>query len=306
VLSAGAVYSPIILERSGVGDASILSDLNIPVILENDDVGRNLMDHLQTPVTVRQKRNLNNPYRNFFTRLWERIRYVISHDGLYAESRIGLGLFFKLLNSTPFVDFQTSFLELPPFPELFSFNGSPLSAVGLCLNSKTRGEVHYSGSPGDPVGGGLVVGRPGTLKPNYLESDDDVLCLAKGQKRLREILIATGIILGEDIPGEGFRRYGDEAFEFTVDELRSLLPKYSTFSGVHFTSSLSLGKVVDNDTVEVYGFETLSNGTKIKQSIKGLHVTDASIIPRNIRVNTMATVYAVSEHASSLILGIPL
>ena len=45
VVSAGALGSPQILERSGVGKASILKDLDIPVISDLPGVGENYQDH---------------------------------------------------------------------------------------------------------------------------------------------------------------------------------------------------------------------------------------------------------------------
>jgi len=45
VLCAGAINTPAILMRSGIGDRAQLSELGIPVQLELPGVGRNLMDH---------------------------------------------------------------------------------------------------------------------------------------------------------------------------------------------------------------------------------------------------------------------
>ena len=45
VLSAGAIHSPAILIRSGIGPAAQLASLGIPVVHAHEGVGRNLMDH---------------------------------------------------------------------------------------------------------------------------------------------------------------------------------------------------------------------------------------------------------------------
>jgi 5-(hydroxymethyl)furfural/furfural oxidase len=45
VLSAGAIYSPALLLRSGVGPAHELTDLGVPVVADRRGVGRGLMDH---------------------------------------------------------------------------------------------------------------------------------------------------------------------------------------------------------------------------------------------------------------------
>lgn len=50
ILSAGAIGSPVILLRSGIGPADELAALGIPVVLDVPGVGKNLHDHLLSPV----------------------------------------------------------------------------------------------------------------------------------------------------------------------------------------------------------------------------------------------------------------
>jgi len=50
VLSAGALDSPAILQRSGIGPAALLDGLGIPVVADLPGVGANLHDHLLSPV----------------------------------------------------------------------------------------------------------------------------------------------------------------------------------------------------------------------------------------------------------------
>lgn len=46
ILAAGALSSPRLLEVSGVGDAALLKELGIPVIVDNPYVGENLQNHV--------------------------------------------------------------------------------------------------------------------------------------------------------------------------------------------------------------------------------------------------------------------
>ena len=45
VVSSGAFGSPMILERSGLGDKKILDNLQIPVIVDLPGVGKEYQDH---------------------------------------------------------------------------------------------------------------------------------------------------------------------------------------------------------------------------------------------------------------------
>ena len=45
ILSAGAIETPLILQRSGVGDPTLLGSLGIPVVLNNPNVGNNMEGH---------------------------------------------------------------------------------------------------------------------------------------------------------------------------------------------------------------------------------------------------------------------
>jgi choline dehydrogenase len=45
ILSAGSILTPHILLHSGIGDKNGLTNLGIPVVLDNPSVGQNITDH---------------------------------------------------------------------------------------------------------------------------------------------------------------------------------------------------------------------------------------------------------------------
>jgi choline dehydrogenase-like flavoprotein len=51
IISAGAIHTPQILQRSGIGEAAFLQQLGINVILDLPGVGRNFHDHGGPPVS---------------------------------------------------------------------------------------------------------------------------------------------------------------------------------------------------------------------------------------------------------------
>ncbi|MCB1117108.1 MAG: GMC family oxidoreductase [Chlamydiia bacterium] len=52
ILCAGSVYTPAILQRSGIGDAALLNSLGIPVIVDNPNVGANFDNQYGPQVVV--------------------------------------------------------------------------------------------------------------------------------------------------------------------------------------------------------------------------------------------------------------
>ena len=51
ILAAGTFQSPKILELSGIGNPQILTPLDIPIVIDNKNVGENLQDHLMTAIS---------------------------------------------------------------------------------------------------------------------------------------------------------------------------------------------------------------------------------------------------------------
>jgi len=61
IIAAGALHTPTVLQRSGIGPSSFLNNAGIPVVLDLPGVGSNLQDHSGPPVTW----NYSQPYEYF-------------------------------------------------------------------------------------------------------------------------------------------------------------------------------------------------------------------------------------------------
>ncbi|OJU09960.1 MAG: choline dehydrogenase, partial [Caulobacterales bacterium 68-7] len=97
ILSAGAVGSPVILQRSGVGDGARLRGLGVPVVQDAPGVGENLQDHLQIrPIfKVTGAATLNTQYANLITRAGIGLEYLLRRTGPLTMAPSQVGAFAK-------------------------------------------------------------------------------------------------------------------------------------------------------------------------------------------------------------------
>lgn len=62
ILCAGAIYDVAILQRSGVGDSTLLQSLGIPVVINNPNVGARLQNHFGPVALVRTPPDASPPF----------------------------------------------------------------------------------------------------------------------------------------------------------------------------------------------------------------------------------------------------
>jgi len=86
VLSAGAIMSPAILLRSGIGPAAELADLGIASVADLPGVGKHLMDHPMTPLLLRPTPGTVDPEKPLLQTL---LRYT-SSTGEFNDMQVYL------------------------------------------------------------------------------------------------------------------------------------------------------------------------------------------------------------------------
>ena len=59
ILSAGSFDTPVLLQVSGVGPEEILTKINVPIVAINEEVGKNLWDHVSVPYVLQVKNPSN-------------------------------------------------------------------------------------------------------------------------------------------------------------------------------------------------------------------------------------------------------
>ena len=182
VLSAGAVASPLLLERSGIGGGERLRALGIEVLRDAPGVGENLQDHLQIrPVyKVQGIRTLNGDYARLWRRPLMALQWAALRSGPLTMAPSQVGAFVK---SSP--DYATANLQYHFQPLSLDSWGSGLHpfdafTASVCnLRPTSRGSVHLrSADAGDaPV-----------ISPNYLDTEEDRRVAIDALKLTRRIV----------------------------------------------------------------------------------------------------------------------
>ena len=168
VLCAGAIQTPMILMRSGVGPAAHLESLGIPVSLDLPGVGENLQDHVRAGVEFSVDKP---PQLERQPGLIEQIRYALLRTGPLSSPVVEAQLTFKSFADAPAPDLQLNFV-----PRRSTGNGFTIWAV--LLRPFSRGYLRLrSADPAD---------RP-SIHLNVLEEPEDRLTLERGLDRARAI-----------------------------------------------------------------------------------------------------------------------
>ncbi len=165
ILSAGAIGSPHLLQRSGIGPPDWLAAAGVGVKLDRPGVGRNLQDHLQQRAIYKVSRvtTLNDVYRSWTGRAWMGAEYALFRRGplTMAPSQLGIFTTSSPEHERPNIQFHVQPLSLERFGEpLHRFSAVTVAACNLRPTS--RGEVRLRVGDTAPQ-----------ISPNYLDTADD-------------------------------------------------------------------------------------------------------------------------------------
>ncbi|MCJ2179738.1 GMC family oxidoreductase [Novosphingobium album (ex Hu et al. 2023)] len=276
LLAAGAIGSPAILERSGIGDAAHLSALGITPVLDAPQVGANLQDHLQLRCAWRVSgvSTLNQRAANIFGKALIGLEYVLKRSGPMAMAPSQLGVFTK-----SDARYATANLEYHVQPlSLEAFGGSldpfPAFTASVCnLRPESRGTSRISTA--DPSI------APG-IRPNYLSTDEDRRVAAQAIRQARGIVAQPALARfhPEEVrPGACFK---------TEDDLRRAAGDIGT-TIFHPVGTAAMGTVVD-ERLRVNGIGTL-------------RVVDASVMPTITSGNTNAPTMMIAEKGAEMVLA---
>jgi choline dehydrogenase-like flavoprotein len=279
LICAGAIASPAILERSGVGDPELLAGLDIPLVHALPAVGEGTSEHRCMRMQWRLNKALSfNPKYRGLPLLASVLRYYLLHDGPMSGASMEMRAAFKSGPDVEQADIQVqlglySWDLQSPTGELERQHGFSTIAYGMVPSS--RGSIHVTSR--DP-------NVQPAIKANYYATNYDREVIISCARQMREWAAQeplASLIESETTPGPCAQ--SDAELLDSIDQLG--------VAGLHTVGSCRMGtdegSVVDPD-LRVRGVEAL-------------RVIDASIFPAIPAGNTQAPVIALGWLAAEII-----
>ncbi len=281
IVAAGAINSPQILQRSGIGPGRVLQQAGIEVRQDRAGVGANLQDHLEVYFQVNCLQPITlNQHLNLFSKGLIGLRWLLTGGGLGSSNQFETLGFIRTDKGVSYPDLQFHFL-----PAAVRYDGkSAAKGHGFQMHigpmrSKSRGHVHIRSDQANEAP---------EIRFNYMSHPDDWAEFRRCVRLAREILNqpAMDAFRGDEIqPGRHVT--SDDAIDDFIREHAE--------SAYHPCGTMRMGK--PNDPMAVVDPECQVIG------VDGLRVADSSIFPRITNGNLNAPSIMVGEKASDHILG---
>jgi choline dehydrogenase len=281
VLAGGAINTPQLLQLSGVGPATDLRALGIPVIADLPGVGANLQDHLEVYIQHRSLQPVS--MQPSATQLWRRpfigAQWLFLRSGPGATNHFEGGGFARSNDEVAYPNLMFHFLPLAiRYDGTAGAPGHGYQVHVGPMYSDARGSVTLKST--DPRD------HP-ALRFNYLSTDQDRREWVEAIRVARHILSQPAMDPyngGETSPGPTVES-DDEIRDWVARDAETALhPSCTARMGIDADS------VLDPLSMRVHGLE-------------GLRVVDASAMPYVTNANIYAPVMMLAEKAADLILG---
>lgn len=280
ILSGGGVLSAKLLQLSGVGEASELQRVGIPLLHELPGVGKNLSDHLDCIIGyhIPGDADLFGVSPTGFVAFCKALkRWRKERRGMLATCFAEITGFMSLTPQSAKPEIQFYFVVVlanDHGQDVFMKHG--MTAHAVLLHPKSRGTVKLASSnyKDDPV-----------LDFNYLGHPDDVTALAEGTKRLDAVF---------DTPTmrkRVKRKLWTENCRTDQDWIDLVRRQSGTV--YHPVGSCKMGPSADPLAV-------VDSRLKV-HGMQGLRIVDCSIMPAIVGGNTMAPTIMIGEKAADMI-----
>lgn len=277
IVSAGALNSPGVLMRSGLGPAEHLREHGITVVRDMPEIGRNLQEHASFHSVFEVDTPTYNTMMKPLTMAREMVRYLLTGRGLMAMIPVEAMAYLRSRPDLDLPDIKLSFGLMAH--NMKTRKPHEVPAVVVFMNvakPESRGEIRLrSADPADkPV-----------IDHRLIGAESDMAALVAGAKQVREIF-ATPAMAPHVV-----RQLAPDPMPQSDAEWEQVI-RASAGIGYHPVATCRMG-----------GDEGSVVDPRLKvRGIEGLRVIDASIMPVMPAANTNAPAIMVGEKGAAMIL----
>ena len=283
ILCAGAVDTPRLMLLSGLGPASQLASLNIPLVADLPGVGENLVDHPESIIMWELSRPVPPNQTTMDSDAGIFLRREPPNAAASAQN--------KHYNPSSIPDGDIADVMMHCYQIPFTLNtgrlgySAPPDGYAFCMTPniprpRSRGRLYLTSS--DPSVKPALDFRYFTDPEGY-----DAATLVFGMKAARKIAQQAPFkdwIKREVCPGE----------DVQSDEALSEYARSVAHTVYHPAGTTKMGDVQADEMAVV------DPELKVK-GIKGLRVCDAGVFPAMVSINPMLTVLAVAERGAEMV-----
>ena len=281
VLCAGAIGSPVILQRSGIGAPALLENHGIPVAHDLPGVGENLQDHLEVYFQYRCREPITlNGHLAPLAKARLGARWLLTKKGLGATNHFESCGFIRSQAGIRWPDIQYHFLPAAiRYDGKAAFQGHGFQVHVGPNRPESRGTVR--------LGGPSLRDEP-QIQFNYLEAARDREDWRRSLRLTREILQQDALapFRGEEI---------QPAIDLDDDAAVDAWVRANVETAYHPAGSCRMGAAEDARAV-------VDPECRVR-GLSGLRVVDASVFPTLPNGNLNAPTIMVAERASDLLQG---
>lgn len=281
IISAGAISSPVLLQRSGVGSENELASAGIALLHGLPGVGKNLQDHLEIYFQYHCKKPVSlNPKLATLQKALIGARWLLTKKGLGATNHFESCAFIRSRAGLKSPDIQYHFL-----PAAMRYDGTPsISGHGFQVHvgpnkPKSRGRVKILTA--DPNA------APSILF-NYYQNEEDREAWRQCIRLTRDIIKQSAM---DDFRGDEIQPGINIDSDAEIDQW----VKENVESAYHPAGTCKMGLLEDETSV-------VDKNCRV-HGLENLRVVDASIFPTLPNGNINAPVIMTAEKAADLILG---
>lgn len=285
IVSGGAMESPLLLQRSGIGDGARLRAVGIEPLVQSPDVGERMVEHLgfSMPHRLVGERGTGGLLRGPGL-VAAVLRYALTRGGIMATGPFEVGAFCNVAHPDRRVDAQL-YLGGYTFEVSDDGNPVPLDKISSRPGMTIYGQLLRLTSEASVRAAGPDAATAPVILPNWLSTEHDrksAVAMVRAMRRFVRTAPLAEVVGEEMIPGAAV-----ESDEAILDAFRHLAS-----CGLHAIGSCRMGsdeRAVVDPRLRVRG-------------VDGLRVVDCSVMPGHITGNTNAPAMALGYRAGNLIL----